>query len=396
MALPVPVLRDYQDETVIKTVRYLKGGGTGGLVILPTGSGKSLVIAAIIKELNAKVLVLQPSKEILTQNFAKYRAYGFYASVFSASLGRKEISKVVFATIGSIHKRTSLFQDFPYILIDECHLCSAKEGMFANFLAAMAHAKLCGLTASPYRLSTDGFGGSILKFLTRTRPRLFFNVVHFVQNKVLFDRGYLCKVVYYEMGGFDRSKIKKNTTGADFDEKSLRLYYDKVNLAGLLVKAVTRLAQIRRNVLVFVRYIKEAAWLASQIEGAEYITGEMSAEKRDDILRRFKVNKLKILINCGVVAIGFDKPDLETVVLGKETMSLAAYYQWVGRGIRIDPDKSECWVVDLCGNIKTFGKVENLHISNQGGGKWIVSDSESGRQLTNEYFGEKPNIPQKI
>lgn len=88
------ILRDYQIEAKDAGVKYLTSQfyKFPGLEILPTGSGKSVIIAAIIKDLKEKVLILQPSKEILVQNFNKYRAYGYYASVYSASLGRKELS----------------------------------------------------------------------------------------------------------------------------------------------------------------------------------------------------------------------------------------------------------------------------------------------------------------
>lgn len=398
--------RPYQTESIDKCAAFLKAGNSGGICILPTGAGKSLVIAGLIKELgNERTLILQPSKEILAQNFEKYRAYGFYASVFSASMKRKEISRTVFATIGSITRHKGLFADFKYVIIDECHLVRAPKvrhesgkqiethSMYSDFLTSNSHLRLMGFTATPYRLSTDGFGGSILKFITRTRPRLFNTVVHYVQNRFLFEHNFLSKLVYYEVGTFDRAKIKKNSTGADFDEKAARQYYEKINFAGTIVLCVRRLMEIRKNVLVFVRFIREAEYLAKTIPGAEYITGEMKAEKRDDILRRFKANKIKCLINIGVIAIGFDKPDLETVVVARETMSLAAYYQWCGRGLRLHPEKENCWIVDMCQNMKTFGKIEDLTIENEGAGKWVLT-TRGGRRLTNEYFEKKKETPQ--
>lgn len=383
------VLRPYQEQAIEKGIRFLTSvtKADAAIQILPTGAGKSLVISGIIKGLNGeRTLILQPSKEILIQNFNKYRAYGFYASVYSASLNRKEISKTVFATIGSIVKKLHLFKDVKYILIDECHLTNAKEGQFSILRRELPRAKIIGFTATPYRLSTDGYGGSILKFLTRTRPRIFKEVIYYVQNKELFDAGYLCPCQYFEVGKFDRSKIRLNTTGADFDERSLQEYYAKIDLKGNIVSVARRLMEIRKNVLVFVRYVKEASYLVSQVPGLEMVTSDMPAEKRDDILSRFRKGLLKGLVNCGIVAIGFDKPDLETVLLARETMSLALYYQWCGRGIRPFSDKASCWIVDMCGNYKLFGRIEDLHIDEGVKGKFAITSG--GVPLTNEYFGE--------
>lgn len=385
------VYRPYQVEAIEAGVNFLKStGDQNAIEILPTGAGKSVVIAGIIRRLGENTLILQPSKEILVQNFNKYRAYGFYASVYSASAGRKEISSTVFATIGSIVKKPALFRNFKYILIDECHLVNSNGGMYDQLIKELHWCRVLGFTATPYRLTSDGFGGSQLKFLTRTCPAIFRKVIYYVQNKTLFDQGYLSKVTYYQYGKFDRSKIRLNSTGADFDEQSLKHYYKQINLPDILLKCLLRLMEIRKNVLVFVRYIKEAEALAAKVPGSTIVTGEMDKTTRDKVLNDFKSGKTKVLINIGVVSIGFDFPELETILLGRETLSLALYYQMIGRGIRIHPSKESCWVVDCCGNYKLFGKVEDLHINEGTHGKWFISSN--GIPLTNVYFSKEDNI----
>ena len=97
-------LRDYQKESVNAAVRFFENGyRRNGIIVLPTGAGKSLVIANIAYRLDAPVLVFQPSKEILEQNYAKLCAYGeMNAGIFSASFNRREVRKITFATIGSV------------------------------------------------------------------------------------------------------------------------------------------------------------------------------------------------------------------------------------------------------------------------------------------------------
>jgi len=103
--------------------------------VLPTGSGKSLIIANIVSRLSAPVLVFQPSKEILEQNIGKLLSYGYRGAVYSDSKGRKEVGDITFATIGSVVNKSDLFTNFPYVIVDECHGINAKEGMYKTFLS---------------------------------------------------------------------------------------------------------------------------------------------------------------------------------------------------------------------------------------------------------------------
>src|ERR1035437_10160097 len=167
-------LRDYQTESVIKGVDFLTNTRReNGIEILPTGSGKSLIIAGIVQQLKEPCIIFQPTKEILEQNFQKFVSYGYNPAIYSASVGRREVGKITLATIGSIIRKPEMFNHVKYIIQDECDLCNSKGGMYHDFYKAMPDVKILGLTATPYRLVTDGFGGSILKFITRTRPRVF-------------------------------------------------------------------------------------------------------------------------------------------------------------------------------------------------------------------------------
>lgn len=195
-------LRDYQENAVQTAIRYFQSEhDRNGLMVLPTGSGKSLVIAAIARALEQSTIIFQPSKEILEQNFAKLQSYGIWdASVYSASLKSKQVSRITFATIGSVINRKEQFKHFKNVIIDECHYVNAQKGMYKKFLDSLNGSKVLGLTATPYRLSSSS-QGSQLKFLTRTRPRVFADMIYFVQTSVLAQRGYLSKMKYYEVKG---------------------------------------------------------------------------------------------------------------------------------------------------------------------------------------------------
>lgn len=382
------VLRPYQKEAVDAAVRYLRTSSPyNAIEVLPTGSGKSLIIANIVKELGAPTLVFQPSKEILEQNLEKLRSYGYEASIYSASMGQKQISDITFATIGSTFRKVDLFREFQYVIVDECHAVNPKKGMYSTFLKQLNGTRVLGLTATPYRLVTDGFGGSILKFLTRTRSRVFHDVIYYVQNRTLFESGFLAKLRYLSPQGFDRSKLRLNSTGADFDDQSVKNYYRTSGFPDMVVNVITQEMKTRRNALVFTRFVEEAEYLASRIPQAAIVTAETPKRDRENLIRWFRSGQVKVVCNVGVLVLGFDYPELETIIIATPTMSLARFYQMIGRGIRPHPAKEYTEVVDMCGNLALFGRVEDLRLINGGNGKWFISSN--GRVLTNIYFGER-------
>lgn len=382
-------LRDYQIAAVENSVAFMKAPfKDNGIIVLPTGSGKSLVIAGIAQALDEPTIIFQPSKEILEQNYAKYISYGNSASVWSASLGIKEMSKVTFATIGSVKNIPHLFHHFKYIIIDECHLVNAKGGMYSDFITKLGHAKVLGLTATPYRLTKDGWGGSILKFLTRTRPRVFSEVIYYVQNQTLFDAGYLAKLEYFNMKAIERKNIKLNTTGADFDERALKKAYEDVDFKVKTEDIIQRLVKVdRKNILVFVPFIAEARHLASKFEDAEIVTGDTPKAERERIINGFKSGRIRTVCNVGVLTTGFDYPELSTVILARPTMSLSLYYQMIGRAIRPHETKQSAWIIDMCENCNFFGKIETLKLNPGTNGKWYISNN--GKILTNIYYGDR-------
>lgn len=376
--------RPYQTAAIDSIIDFFKSTSKHhGICILPTGSGKSVVIANAAMNMDGNTLILQPSKEILEQNFAKFRSYGYRASIYSASLNQKRIDKVTFATIGSIAKKHHLFQDFKNIIIDECHLVNSKEGMYNDLIKSIAGAKVCGLTATPYRL-TNSLEGAMLKFLTRTRPRIFSQVLYTVQNSVLFESGFLSPLKYYNQNIIDRSKLALNSTGTDFTEESIKRYYSNINMPAQTVAFANRLLAKRKNLLVFCSLIEEAEKVVDNVPGAVLITGKTEKKERERILDGFKSGKIKCLVNVGVLTTGFDYPALECILLARSTMSLSLYYQMVGRGMRTAPGKEDCWIVDLGGNINLFGKVETLTVETGKTGLHFISNN--GKQLTNVPF----------
>lgn len=382
-------LRPYQQKAVDAAVAFFKSSSKENAIeVLPTGAGKSLVIANIALALGEPVLIFQPSKEILEQNYRKIAAYGFVnCGIYSASFNRKEIANVTFCTIGSVIRHLDRLQGFKYAIIDECHNVNAKGGMYEEMIRTLG-VKVIGLTATPYRLTND-INGAIIKFLTRTRPRIFSKVIHITQVAELLNEGFLAKLTYYEIkqdNGFDLSRVQLNSTGRDYDEESLRAELKRCQFANSVENIIKRIMAVKRTrILVFTKFVDEAAALAENVPNTVYLTGETPKAEREQILEDFKSGKIHCVANVGVLTTGFDYPELDTVVLARPTRSLSMYYQMVGRAIRPYPDK-QGWIVDMCGTYKQFGKVENLELRCEGYSQYAIWDKSRNKQLTNKYF----------
>lgn len=381
-------LRDYQKAAVEKAVAFFSSNDKkNGIIVLPTGSGKSLVIADIAHKLDTPILIFQPSKEILEQNFEKMCSYGVLdAGIYSASFGRKEVRKITFATIGSVRNNKQFFRSFKYVIVDECHFVNAEEGMYKEFIDTI-QCKVLGLTATPYRLYSSRFYGSMLRFLTRSRPRVFSEILYQVQIRTLLERGYLSAMSYYQLNVVDTARLRINSTGADYTDASVRRYYREIQFNDTLENIIERLLVAgRTSILVFTRFIEEAEYVVRLLGAKSAVVSSETAKKdRELILTMFKQKKINVVANVGVLTTGFDFPQLDTIVLARPTMSLALYYQMCGRAIRPFPGK-ESWIVDLCGNYNRFGMVDQLEMRETKPGIWAVFSGH--KQLTNVYFNK--------
>ncbi len=370
-------LRDYQEQAVDKGVALLQEPEPrNGVIVLPTGAGKSLVISNIADRMEGSTLVLQPSKEILEQNYIKLLALGRSdVSIFSASLGIKRINKITLATIGSIHKKPELFAEFSQILVDECDLVNAKQGMYKTFFETIGKPVL-GFTATPWRMQ-PGFqigekrvkggrifpiySGSINRILTRTKPRIFDEIIHITQIPELYRRGYLCPL-HYEEGYFDNKQLTFNTTGADFTEATYKRISSDVIMDSVNAVKTTQ----AKHHLIFTKMIDDARTIADHLNDAgiicEVLTGETPSKIREAILNRFMSGETKALANVGVLTVGFDHPALDHIVLARPINSARLYYQMLGRGVRIHDSKDECIITDLCGSVDRLGKIETWKI----------------------------------
>lgn len=328
-------LRDYQKEASKKGVEYFlekkkRSKSNNGVIVAPTGSGKSLIIADIANKLNDKVLIFQPRKELLIQNYEKYIGYGNKASIYSSSMNKKEIGDVTFATIGSVVNEPEKFKDFKYCIIDECHTLPPNESsMYQQFLSKI-DAKVLGLTATPFRLKQYNYPDkhSKINMLNRMRPKVFGEILHVTQIHELVEKGYFADTEYIEKEKMDKALLRLNSTKADYTLESMKYALDVKDVNEKVISFVQRAIKIgRKHIIIFVPSVAEAEYIAKK-GGGEYIHAQTPIKKRKEVLQQFKNGNIPFIANVNILGIGFDFPELDTVVMARPTLSLATYYQW--------------------------------------------------------------------
>lgn len=377
-------LRPYQQEAVNKLL-WSQRFPEPDICVLPTGAGKSLVIADMAHKLHQPVLILQPSKEILEQNMAKMETYVDKSEigVYSASMGRKDFGTFTFATIGSIYKRPEDFRQFREVIIDECHKVNPKnlDGMFTRFLNGIGNPKVIGFTATPYRqeimyerLETgELLTHTTTKIITRIKERFWNRIVFNINNEELVKAGYLVPLKYIDKSIFKHEDIPTNISKSDFNlhafEGMLASFEDNV------LESVFFGMELSKSVLVFCTSVRQAEWLSEVVPNSAVVSALTPKKERAKIVDNFKSGKIQTVFNVGVFTIGFDHPALGCIVLLRPTHSIGLYYQMLGRGVRTAPGKKTCYVVDMSGTVKSIGRIETIKFEKQE--KWELT-SEKG------------------
>jgi len=402
----VITFRDYQQEGIRKALLHLDTRNEPVILQAATGAGKSVMIAGIAKELDAPVLVLQPSKELLEQNYEKIMLLdtGIDVGMFSASVGKKDICQVTYATIQSAFRCPKLFKDFKYVIIDECHQFDPKNknGMYNKFLRAIGSPKVIGLTATPYRLQQKYFeeNGQLyytayLKMINRIHPFFWKSIIFKIETAELIEQGYLCPIKY-RSDEVDWDSLELTSTGKDFTEDSMDQFWDDHRLEKL-AKTIKFIDTYCQRNLIFCSSLRQAGRaqkLLSAVGIQSYIvSGTTPKIDRERLVREFRTGEFKHMINVGVFTTGFDVPELDSIVIARPTMSLALYYQMVGRGVRIDPARPDKMlrVFDFAGVVTRLGKVETIRLAKEEHPKYPgffmdMVESEVGRMDEKPLF----------
>lgn len=376
-------LRYYQKEAVESIFNYFANGKTGNPVIaLPTGTGKSLVIADFLKQSlsywpNQRFMMLTHVKELIQQNANKLKATWETAplGIYSAGLNEKNsFLPIVFGGVASVHSSPGIFGHRDIVIVDECHTIGTnKNTMYRKVIDQLKETnpflKVIGLTATPFRL-----GQGLI-----TEDGLFTDICYNASSMQAFNRlvaeGFIANLIPKRTSlELDTSKVR--ITNGDFNEHDLQAAVDVDSITYSAVKEFIEYGNERHSGLVFTSGIEHCNHVKSAIqsfgESATAVHSRMTRAERDEALLGFKNGTYKYIVSNGVLTTGFDHPPIDIIGILRPTMSPALWVQMLGRGTRpyswfvenqyiagFNFVKENCLVLDFAGNTKRLGPIND-------------------------------------
>ncbi len=393
------ILRDYQEAANAALFRYLDTETGNPLVALPTGTGKSVLIAKFVQDAlklypHLRVMKLTHVKELIKQNADTLLSLWPTApiGVYSAGMGRREHSyPITFAGIASAVKDPDQFGHQHLVLIDEAHLVSPKEGtMYQTFIAALKARnpalRVIGFTATHYRL-----GQGLLTEEDGLFNDVCFNLTDRESFNWLLDQGYLSLLIP------KRTSTELNvdgvrTHGGEYVQKDLQAAVDKQDVTYAALTESLSLGAARNHWLVFASGINHTLHVRDMLESlgveATAVHSKMSTTERDANIEGFKAGRYRAMVNNGILTTGFDFPGIDMIVMLRPSQSPGLWVQMLGRGTRpvygpgfdlSRPDgrlaaievgpKPNCLVLDFAGNTKRLGPINDPVIPKRKGKK---------------------------
>lgn len=357
-------LRPYQREAVDSVFAYWQEKPGSPLIVLPTGGGKSLVIATLVRELlegwpDLRILCVTHVKELLVQNAQELLSLWPFAPVgfYSAGLGRRDAhAQIIFGGVQTIANKAHQIGHIDLVLVDEAHLMPRKsETQYGQLLANLREInpdlKLVGLTATPYRLGegqlTDGEGA------------IFDDVCFDMPIGDMIEQGFLCRPISKGMAtGYDLTGVGK--VGGDYNQGKLQEAIDKADINKAVVDEVMTYGADRKAWLLFCSGVEHAYHMRDEIRSrgitCETVVGE--TENRDKILADFKAGKIRAITNNSVMTTGTNIPAIDLVAFCRPTLSAGLYVQMAGRGLRLSPGKANCLFLDFAGVVRKHGPID--------------------------------------
>lgn len=398
-----PNLRYYQKEAIELTAERLRKTKEPLLIILPTGAGKSWVIAglsAVVKSMaksdtkkKKKVLVLAPSAELVEQNHGKMIEAGFSASIYSADLKIKDTSgEVIFGSHISVNKSAEAFVEegleIAMVVIDESHSFIEKAAETVAILKkSNPNIRVVGLTATPYKMGA----GYIYKQNTYMKHEPlsegyarnpYFSEVTYEKNVIeMIEEGFLIPPIIGETSEYyDVSGLKRISSGGFTKESTDDVFIKgRGDLTKRIIADIKQKTKTRQSVMIFTQSRDHAAQVLKLLPPkTSALIDSMTNKSKDrpEIIKKFKEGKIKYLVNVNTLTKGFDAPSVSAICLLRHTESPALLQQIIGRGMRLSPEtgKRNFLILDYAKNIPPDGDILSPQI--------IASKQGSPREFT--------------
>ncbi|GGR84343.1 DEAD/DEAH box helicase [Deinococcus sedimenti] len=351
-----PTLRPYQVDAISQTEAHWEAGRSRVLVRLPTGTGKSVVIAEIARrhvEAGGVVVAMAHTLELISQ-LAEHIGRGVDPELIGQLMSKhrpEPHNRVIVSTVQSAghlgHYLDQSDLDNILCIVDEAHRIVSNK--YRKSIKSLAPRRVLGVTATPVRTDGRGLGGD------------FDVMVQTLSYAQAFAGGYLIKPTYYVPSEFDLQALR--TTAGDYDLEDAAKEAEKPQVVGSLIDTINRIAS-DRQIIIFncTRKHSQAVLERLKLSGytaSAHIDGDTNLDERKQIMADFKSGEIQILCNVDVCTEGVDVPDVGAVFIMRPTKSVSRWLQIAGRALRTAPGKSDCLIVDHTGSMYELGPVEN-------------------------------------
>tara|TARA_R100000406_G_scaffold5271_5_gene3640 strand:+ start:1967 stop:3325 length:1359 start_codon:yes stop_codon:yes gene_type:complete len=342
-------LRSYQEEAIAR-LRVAMNHHSRALLVMPTGSGKTVVFSEICRLANAKgrnVLILVHRRELVKQASDKLAKAGVKHGIIAAGF-KPSAHAVQVASVQTLARRLRTVPVEPdLIIIDEAH--HAVAGQWDKVLLHYKNAKVIGVTATPSRLDGRGLGGHFSTLISGPSVEQLTKLGFLSQHRVFAP-----PVIA------DLSNVK--TRAGDYANDQLSKAMDRPTITGDSISHYRRHAD-GLPAIAFCCSVAHAESVCDGFNAAGYraklVTGNMSMEERDDAISGLADGRTQILCSVDVVSEGTDVPAVSAAILLRPTQSEALYLQQVGRILRPQPDKIAI-VLDHVGSTLKHGFVDEV------------------------------------
>jgi DNA repair protein RadD len=348
-------LRPYQHAVIAELGRTVAAGQHRVIVVAPTGAGKTLIAAALIKDAvrdGFTVLVIAHRREIIAQTARKLFDHGVDCGIIQDGFASRSYEPVQVASVQTLWSRAmrSGRMSLPpadLLIVDEGHHAPART--YSKIIESYPDAVLIGLTATPCRGDGRGLGG------------IFDAIVECPQVAELITGGYLVRTRVYAPVRADIAKGVRTEKG-DYVISALAERMDRDALVGDIVTHWHKYGERRRTVCFAVNVAHSLhirnEFITSGVR-AEHIDSATPKPERDASLRRLASGKTELISNCMVLTEGWDMPEVGCCILARPTKKMGLYRQMIGRVLRPAPNKNDCCVLDHSGAVYRHGLVED-------------------------------------